>query len=404
MTNLTPPPAGGNETPDALTENRAPDAAGANSAPDAPSGNQVPAAGSTGDGRAVAPTGETPRVAVNGSPAEGAAAQGGPGPSPWGEPQGAPPAYGSPYATGAAHPGAASGGGVPPAGGPTPPAAGGPVPPQSETARIGTRAVAITATAIGAVVLLFAGAGAAFGAVRDSVAAANQANGVDSGTLAHAVDGITAVDVDHGFGDMRIVFGDVDEAELEWSGTREWRLEREGATLEVRREGDGFGFGDFTWFGDWDQEHRATLTLPESLEGADLDIETGAGSVNAEGDFGDVSFDLGAGSVEIEGSATSVDGEVSAGEAIVELADVREFDAQVSAGDLMASLSGEAPSRVGIEVSAGSADITLPDVEYDVRESVSAGGIDTNNLQTSFDAPRVVEADVSAGGIDLRAG
>lgn len=379
MTNLTPPPAGDNETPD----DRA-----VSTTPEAPN----PPAASSADATAAA---SEPRYDA----ADPAAAA-------WHARQDAPPASGSPYAAGPAHPGAGSntGGSQPPSGGGhVPPPAAAPVPPQSETARIGTRAVAITATAIGAVVLLFAGAGAAYGAVRDSIVAGNVENGTDSGTLTHAADGVAKIDVDHGFGDMRIAFGDVDEVELEWTGTREWRLDSDGGTLEVRRVGDGFGLGDFSWFGDWNQEHRATLTLPESLAGVDLDVDTGAGTVNAEGEFGEVQFDLGAGSFEIEGRATSVDGEVSAGDAIVELADVREFDAQVSAGDLTAELAGEAPDRVGIDVSAGGADITVPDAPYDVRESVSAGSIDTHNMQISNAAPRVIEAGVSAGSIDLRA-
>ena len=123
----------------------------------------------------------------------------------------------------------------------------------------------------------------------------------------------------------------------------------------------------------------------------------------AEGEFGEVSFDMGAGSIEIEGTADTVEGEIGAGQAILELADVRRLGVDVSAGDLHASLTGEAPEVVRLEVSAGGADVTLPDVPYDVRQEASAGDIDTHNLEIASRSENLIDARVSAGGIDLRA-
>ncbi|WP_119696713.1 hypothetical protein [Microbacterium halotolerans] len=305
---------------------------------------------------------------------------------------------------------AGAGGSVPPDAptGPGQPAgAGAPAPGQSDAARLGTRAVAITATVIGAGALLFAGTGAAFSAVSDTLYVAQAQDPGADGTISldASVAGVTDVDIDHSFGSMRVRFDDVSRAELEATGTNtEWRFERKGDTLVVRRHADGIGWGDWSWFGSgWGADRRATLTLPESIAGVDLDIDTGAGDVLATGEFGEVAFDMGAGSVEIEGTAESVEGEIGAGQAILELADVRALRVDVSAGDLQASLTGEAPEIVRLEVSAGGADVTLPDVPYDLRQDVSAGDIETHDLEVSSRSENVIDARVSAGGIELRA-
>ena len=148
------------------------------------------------------------------------------------------------------------------AGGPVPPdapagpgqtaGAGAPEPGQSDAARLGTRAVAITATVIGAASLLFAGTGAAFSAVNETLyVAQTQDQGADGViSLDASAAGVTDVDIDHSFGSMRVRFDDVTRAELEATGMNsEWRLEREGDTLMVRRNVDGLGWGDWSWFG-----------------------------------------------------------------------------------------------------------------------------------------------------------
>lgn len=363
MTNLTPPPADGGEQ-----QNTGPVGADPGASP----------TGQDAQGAAGQPAG-------NGQPA-GAATSG----------QGQQPGVGVPVPPN-----------VPPGQGQQA-GAGAPAPGQSDAARLGTRAVAITATVIGAGALLFAGTGAAFSAVNETLYVAQaQAAGAD-GTIsldANAV-GVTAVDIDNSYGSMRVRFDDVTRAELEVSGTNaDWSLEREEDTLVVRRSSDGIGWGDWSWFGSgWGDDRRATLTLPESIAGTDLDIRTGAGEVLAKGEFGEVFFDMGAGSIEVEGTAETVEGEIGAGQAILELADVRELGVDISAGDLHASMTGQAPEIVRLGVSAGGADVTLPDVPYDVRQEVSAGDIDTHNLELSSRSENVIDARVSAGGIELRAG
>lgn len=274
-------------------------------------------------------------------------------------------------------------------------------PGQSETARIGTKAVSITATVIGACALVLSGAGTAIATVGQSLA-----TGSTSQELGASVDGITAIDIDHRLGTLIVEFDDVDEASLSATSSGDvgdWRFQRDGHTLSLSRPDDAWGFDNTNWLRGWGIESTTTLTLPESLAGVDLDVDAGAGEVFADGEFGDIAFDLGAGSLEFEGSAASLGGEVGAGGVIAELADVREVDVAVSAGHFGGDLTGAAPESVLLDVSAGGADVTLPDEEYDVRIDRSAGDVETNNLRTSPEAPRIVDVRVSAGGVELYA-
>jgi len=288
---------------------------------------------------------------------------------------------------------------------PTPPVQQTPPSPR-ESSGSGARAAAIAIAAVGGVVLLAAGGNAAFAAVHD-VSSASRSESAD--TRSADADGVTSIRVDVSASDVTTRFGDVDEATLELSGSRsgDWRLDREGDQLIVRSPDRGFGswFGG-DWFGRWfDDDSRAVLTLPESLEGDDLDAEfsLSAGSLEIEGSYGEVGIDIGAGDVRMEGSATSIDTDVSAGRADLVLADVESADFSLSAGDVFAELVDTAPQSVRIDVSAGSLELTVPDETYSVTQDVSAGSLD-NGLNTSVDSRNKIDATISAGSAILRAG
>ncbi|MDQ0643553.1 DUF4097 family beta strand repeat-containing protein [Microbacterium murale] len=261
----------------------------------------------------------------------------------------------------------------------------------------GARAAAITIAAFGGVALLATGGTAAVAAVNDvttSVSSQQQADAT----------GITGIDLDLGGAEVHVQFGDVEQAELEVSGTssERWTLLRDDEELLVNSPDMNFGW----WFGDWfEDEGTVVLTLPEDLlsERIDADISLGAGSLDVVGDFGDIDVEMGAGALFITGSADTIDADLSAGRAEFELDDVSTAAFSISAGRLEAELTGTAPTEVQVDVSAGSLLLTLPDDEYDVRQEVSAGSLD-NGLQTSPNARNSIVASVSAGSAVLRPG
>ena len=278
------------------------------------------------------------------------------------------------------------------------PPAGGPVPPPAGPARSASgagRPIGIVLAVIGGVALLGSGATAAF-------AAGNQLNQHSFSTTADAT-GIQSLDMEVGASDVTVEFGDVDEAELRVDGdSGTWTIERDEDELLVRSPNRTFGW----WFGDWwGDDERVVLTLPQSLQnaGLDLDLDLGAGSLEAAGEFGEVDLHVGAGALTLEGSATSVDADISAGRAEIELADVREADLGISAGRLTAEFTGTTPDAITFDVSAGSLELTVPDDVYNVTQEVSAGSFD-NRVETSTSASSTIDAKVSAGSATVRAG
>lgn len=261
----------------------------------------------------------------------------------------------------------------------------------------GARAAAIAIAVFGGIALLATGGTAAVAAVNDASTPVDSHQQLDAS-------GVTGIDLDVGGAEVRVEFGDVDQAQLEVSGSGDdrWHLSRDGDELVVNSPEMNFGW----WFGDWfNDDQTVVLTLPDDLrgEGLNADISLGAGSLDVKGDFGDIDVEVGAGALFITGSAETIEADLSAGRAEFELADVSTVDFSISAGRLEAELTGTAPSEVQFEVSAGSLELTLPDEEYDVRQEVSAGSLD-NRLQTSPNARNSVVASVSAGSAVLRPG
>ncbi|GAB2571698.1 DUF4097 family beta strand repeat-containing protein [Leucobacter ruminantium] len=259
------------------------------------------------------------------------------------------------------------------------------------------RPIMIATAAVGGLVLLTAGASAAFAAVSDARAASPVAaqQGVTDLT------GITGVDLDIGGADVTLVFGDVEEASIAAAGrdSDRWRMVRSGSELVVESPSRFFDL----CLGWCDERRAATITLPNELEGVDLDISLGSGQVHADGTFRDLGIDVGAGKAIVTGSARSVDAELSAGALDAELADVRSAAFEVSAGGGDVRLTGRAPDEVEAEVSAGSLKLQLPDEMYRVDTDVSAGDI-TNELRVDSASEHRVTASVSAGDLVLLPG
>lgn len=276
---------------------------------------------------------------------------------------------------------------VPPAP-PLPPASAGGTPPPTRNA---SRVIAILTIALGAAIIL----GAVGSAIWSTVAAASVRTEIRTVDVAGVESLRVAVDA----ASLRIEFADVPEATLDVTsglGVGRWTFERAGDELTVetpRRFGPGWIFGG---------EVRATLTLPQELEGAELDaaLELSAGELTVDGGFGDLGVDVGAGTFAVDGSARTLTAELSAGGADIELADVTEADLSVSAGAIEARLTGTAPRSVTVDVSAGSLDLRLPDAVYDVRSDVSAGDFE-NGLQTERGARNAVDVTVSAGSVTI---
>jgi len=258
------------------------------------------------------------------------------------------------------------------------------------------RVISVVAIVVGSLVLV----GAVVPTIRGAIAEATRTTEV----LTADVTGVTGLELDGAAAHVTLDFSDVDEARLSLEGVRgDWRMERDGDELVVR-SGDGFfggGWGDWGVFGRSEADERVVLTLPSSLRGMDADLSLGAGELIADGEFGALDIDLGAGSVDVTGSADHLSVDMSAGSAELDLAGVRDAELSLAAGSLTGQLTGRAPDRVDLDVSAGELDLTLPDEAYAVTQDVTAGQFD-NGLTVDPGSDHVITVEVSAGRVSLR--
>ncbi|MFS0853454.1 DUF4097 family beta strand repeat-containing protein [Microbacterium sp. 179-I 3D4 NHS] len=260
----------------------------------------------------------------------------------------------------------------------------------------GPTAIVVVTAVIGGLALLGAGGGAAVAATHDlrSSATADETYTAD-------VEGIDRLELDADASSVHVEFGDVDEATLEvTNGGPAWTFERDGDQLTVRSPQTRWGWWFGNWFGD---EEIVVLTLPDSLRDAQIDgdLTLDAGSLHVDGDFGALDLDVSAGDLTVAGSASSLDVDMSAGRADILLDGVETAALKVSAGDLRVELTGTAPDSTTIDVSAGSVDLTVPDVEYALTQSTDAGSLDATVDQSSS-ARRTIDVSLSAGGVTIR--
>lgn len=253
----------------------------------------------------------------------------------------------------------------------------------------GALAVAIGTIVIGGFVIVGTLLSTGFTAVRDL-----SATSIGAPVQQNDVAGIRDLDVNVAGGALRIAYDDVSEAELGGGGVGAWTLERRGDTLHVSSPRRSFA--------DWGARSQATLTLPRELERQNLDlrVEVAGGTVDLDGDYGDVNVTVTGGNATVSGAASALSFTVAGGSvtADVDGADTATFE--VTGGDLTADLTGAAPARTSIEVTAGSADIGLPDDTYRVT-SEGPGSVDSA-LRTSPTATPRVDVQATLGSVTLR--
>ncbi|MBO9625780.1 MAG: DUF4097 family beta strand repeat protein [Microbacterium sp.] len=266
--------------------------------------------------------------------------------------------------------------------------------PAPQPAQRNTTWITVTTAIIGGLALVGVGGTAAIAASSDMSR---------SSSVQHLdVAGVDSIDMQASASNVRVLFGDVEEAELSVEGGRggAWTFRRDGDELVVRSPDTVFGW----WWGGWFQDDRkVVLTLPQELEGLDGSFELSAGGLDVSGTYGELDVEVSAGDLTVDGTAASLDANLSAGSATLALDDVDSADLSVSAGELNVELRGTAPRETSIDVSAGSADVSLPSGGYAVTQDVSAGTLD-NRLENSAASRNSIDVTLSAGTVTLRPG
>lgn len=270
---------------------------------------------------------------------------------------------------------------------PTPPPAPAPAPRRRATASLAVSIVTIVVggcAILGTLVSSGLSAAGAFGDGRGG-----------SSALQSETRGVRDLDIDVAGGALSVEYGDVPQAQLDGDGAGDWTLERRGDTLRISSPDRAF------WNGNGPAS--ATLVLPQSLarSGVDARIDVTGGTLDATGDFGALSVTLSGGTATLSGSARSLDVSVAGGSGSADLADVDTAAFDLTGGDLTVELTGSTPTRTTVDVTAGSADLTLPEDTY--RLSTDGPGSVDSSLETSSTAAARVEVQTVLGSVTLRA-
>ncbi len=167
------------------------------------------------------------------------------------------------------------------------------------------------------------------------------------------------------------------------------------------------------FFGISDEGHHVEITLPKGKEFRNIDVEIGAGQLEADSlTAEDIEMKIGAGSIIVD-SLICEEGKISvgAGEAIIKEGISGELDLDVGLGDLQydGSLSGDLDADCGM----GNMDIRLDNEEedYDYKIDVGMGDITIGNnsyggmaqsKEIDHDADAKMDLDCGMGSIKIK--
>lgn len=279
---------------------------------------------------------------------------------------------------------------------PTPPTAPAQSSPGTSNPRRG-RGLAIGVGVVGAVIVAGAIGGSAVAAV-----AAPAGSGTYS--TSSAVDGVDEVDIEMSAGTVNVRFGDVREATLDVSsnGSRaadNWRMDVRDGELVISQDRGWRGWG---WFGFRnDGEVRADIVLPLSLENkVDASVTLNAGRATVAGGFNDLELTVNAGELSYEGTSHDLSTTVNAGQANVAVNDADSLELSISAGRLIADVTGTVPSETSVSVTAGNAEVRLPRGTYEVERDASFGDL-TVDVDTADSSPNSLDLSVAAGELTV---
>ncbi len=279
---------------------------------------------------------------------------------------------------------------------PTPPAPGAQTAPAPAGPHRG-RGVAIGIGVVGAIIVA--------GAIGTSaVAAVASPAGPGAYSTSSAVDGVEEVDIEMNAGTVSVRFDDVREATLDVSsnGSRAadgWRMHVRDGELVIAQDD---GWRSWRWFGFRnDGDVHADIVLPRSLESqVDASVTLNAGRATVTGGFGELDLTVNAGELTYDGSSRDLSTTVNAGSAKVAVNDADALDLSISAGRLVADVTGTVPGETSVSVTAGSAEVRIPRGTYDVERDGAFGDL-TVDVDTSDSSPNSLQLSVAAGDLTV---
>lgn len=217
---------------------------------------------------------------------------------------------------------------------------------------------------------------------------------------------INDIEIDTTVADVEISFGAVDSPEVTFAqGSTNLRMDYrvDGDELNIRVERPGWGWwrGLFGGF-DLGNGARLTVTLPQEDSGKNIElgVESTAGNVQVDGDFGDTEISTTAGDLWMSGSTHDLTIDTTAGDVRLDgLAVNGELRRDGTAGDTVMDLT-VLPDSIDLTSTAGDVTVMLPVGSYRIETDVTAGSVE-QNVSSDQNATRVYQFETTAGNITL---
>lgn len=273
---------------------------------------------------------------------------------------------------------------------------------EATTASRTAKPIMVALAVVGGLTLLTAGASQAWQSMLtlNSVSSPSAVTGGSAGENASfAAADVRSIQLEVAAATVDLGFGDVDEVTVLGRGEL-----AEGWIVDLDSDGELTIASPDNYpslsFGVQTGSRGATVILPESLRGIDLDVEVAAGQVSIEGDFSDLSIDISTGKVTAEGTAQKLAVDLATGALDATLEGVERAEFDVAAGEGKITLNGKAPTTVDAAVSLGSLEVELPDAPYRVQSEVEAGSL-VNKLREDETAKSRVNVSVELGSLKL---
>lgn len=221
-----------------------------------------------------------------------------------------------------------------------------------------------------------------------------------------AADEIENLNIELAAGTFEIVEGDADKIVIR--SAKKIKAAQSGKTLNVNT-GKGV---KVHFFGISNSGNHVEITLPKGKEFHTIDLEIGAGELNADALYGEeLEMEIGAGTITVEDLACGkAKISVGAGEAIVENGVTGELDLDVGMGDLQfdGSLTGDLDADCGM----GNMDLELTgfETDYNYKIDVGMGDISIGNAsyggmatskEIDNDADAEFDLDCGMGSINI---
>lgn len=224
----------------------------------------------------------------------------------------------------------------------------------------------------------------------------------DSGTWTLG-DDLVSVSIDSSTAEVSVEAGAVDAPTLEFvEGDRDVRLERSESdgrlTLRVAEE----RWAPSAWWTGSFDHGRIRLTVPEELDGMDLDIRTDAGLIDIVGVFGRVDLRTSAGAITAEGSATEFSARSAVGTVRGDGFDVSgAVDLSSDVGEVVFD-TGIEPGSVTARSDVGAVTLRLPDADYELDLSADLGEVRSEFDSVTGATPVEVRSSVGAIRVERR--